>query len=225
MGAPAARSTSGPSPLRMKARRTVTKIRRAWNRRVGPQRLRKALARKGDPKIVIGSGATQLGNGWISTDREFLDLLNPADWQRFFQPNTIAAMLAEHVWEHLTLEQGLLAARTCHTYLRPGGYLRLAVPDGFHPDPEYIGWIKVGGRSPMQLANDHKVLYTYKSLSDLLTSAGFQVKLYEYFDENGIFQYQPWDPKAGMIRRSRSFDKRNRGGRLVFTSIILDAIK
>jgi predicted SAM-dependent methyltransferase len=216
---------SGPRPFWVKARRTAAKLRRAWNRRVGPQRLRKALARTGDPRIVIGSGASQIDGDWVSTDREFLDLLKSADWQRFFQPNTIAAMLAEHVWEHLTPEQGLQAARTCYYYLRPGGYLRLAVPDGFHPDPEYISWVKVGGKSPMQVANDHKVLYTYKSIRELLERAGFRTKLYEYFDENGVFQYQPWDPGAGMIRRSRFFDKRNKGGRLVFTSIVLDAIK
>jgi predicted SAM-dependent methyltransferase len=218
-------SESGPSPLRLKARRTAAKLRRAWNRRVGPQRLRKAVARATDPKIVIGSGATQIGGEWVSTDREFLDLLRPEDWQRFFKPNTIAAMLAEHVWEHLTLEEGLQAARTCYNYLRPGGYLRLGVPDGFHPDPEYIGWVKVGGRSPMQIANGHRVLYTYKSVRELLERAGFRIKLYEYFDENGVFQYHSWDPRAGMIRRSRFFDKRNEGGRLVFTSIVLDAIK
>lgn len=218
-------SRSAPGPLWVKARRTLAKIRRAYNRRVGPQRVRNALARTSNPKVVIGSGVTQIGGEWVSTDREFLDLLKPSDWESFFKPNSIAAMLAEHVWEHLTAEQGLLAARTCYTYLRPGGYLRLGVPDGFHPNQEYIDWVKVGGRSPMQVANDHKVLFTYQSIRRLLQQAGFQVKLYEYFDENGVFQYQPWNPEAGMIRRSRRFDKRNQGGKLVFTSIVLDAVK
>jgi predicted SAM-dependent methyltransferase len=174
---------------------------------------------------VLGSGATQWGGDWVSTDREFLDLLKPSDWERFFKPNTIAAMLAEHVWEHLTLEQGLLAARTCFIYLRPGGYLRLGVPDGFHPSKEYIEWVRVGGRSPMQIANGHKVLYNYQSFRSLLEQAGFRIQLYEYFDEHGVFQYQPWDPQFGMIRRSRRFDKRNQNGSLVYTSIVLDAIK
>jgi predicted SAM-dependent methyltransferase len=220
-------SGPAPSPLLVRIRRKLAKLRRAYNRRVGPRRLRRALASTDAPRVVIGSGATQLGGHrhWISTDREFLNLLQPSDWQGFFQPNSIAAMLAEHVWEHLTHEQGLAAARTCYTYLRPGGYLRLGVPDGLHPNPEYIEWVRVGGRSPMQVANDHKVLYTYQSLRSLLEQAGFRVQLYEYFDENGVFHEQPWDPAAGMIRRSRRFDKRNKGGSLTFTSIVLDAVK
>jgi predicted SAM-dependent methyltransferase len=175
-------------------------------------------------KIMIGAGSKQ-EPGWLTTQIEYLDLLKPADWDRFFKPDTLDAMLAEHVWEHLTPEQGLVAAETCFKYLKPGGYVRIAVPDGLHPDPEYIQWVKVGGASPMQIANDHKVLYTYRDLSALFERAGFEVVLYEYFDEAGAFHYREWDPKDGKIWRSKRFDKRNRDGRLVFTSIILDAVK
>lgn len=41
----------------------------------------------------------------------------------------VDAFLAEHVWEHLSLEDAHRAARNCHEYLHPGGRLRLAVPD------------------------------------------------------------------------------------------------
>lgn len=41
----------------------------------------------------------------------------------------VDAFLAEHVWEHLSLEDAHRAARNCHEFLRPGGRLRLAVPD------------------------------------------------------------------------------------------------
>lgn len=45
-------------------------------------------------------------------------------------PNGLVdAFLAEHVWEHLSLEDAHRAARNCHDYLHPGGRLRLAVPD------------------------------------------------------------------------------------------------
>lgn len=39
------------------------------------------------------------------------------------------AFLAEHVWEHLSLDDAHRATRNCQRYLRPGGRLRLAVPD------------------------------------------------------------------------------------------------
>ena len=30
-----------------------------------------------------------------------------------------------------------MAARNCFQFLRPGGYLRVAVPDGFHPSQQH----------------------------------------------------------------------------------------
>ncbi|HYC33270.1 MAG TPA: hypothetical protein VEB59_13350 [Gemmatimonadales bacterium] len=184
----------------------------------------KMVATAPSKHIVIGAGATQ-EPGWIPTQIEFLNLLEPADWARFFLADTLDAMLAEHVWEHLTPEEGLAAARTCYGYLKPGGYLRVAVPDGFHPSPTYIDWVKVGGASPMQIGNDHKVLYTYPVLRDLFERAGFRVVLHEYFAEQGRFHYHEWHPGEGRIQRSKRFDRRNRGGELAFTSIILDAVK
>jgi len=48
------------------------------------------------------------------------------------------AILAEHVWEHLTKEEALIAALTCYRYIKNGGYLRVAVPDGPHPNPQTL---------------------------------------------------------------------------------------
>lgn len=99
------------------------------------------------------------------------------------------------------------------------------MPDGLHPDQQYIDWIRVGGASPGQLTNDHKVLYTYASLSELLSRAGFRVALYEYFDDARTFHFGEWDREGGTIRRSSRYDPRNHDGRLRFTSIVADAIK
>jgi predicted SAM-dependent methyltransferase len=205
-------------------RRAIRTVRSAYLRRFGPANLKKMLARSERRRIVIGSSGWH-DAGWVPTDREFLDLLRPADWQRFFQPRSIDAMLAEHVWEHLTEAEALAAARTCHEYLKPGGYLRIAVPDGLHPDPTYHEWVKVGGASPGQKANDHKVLYTYRTVREVFERSGFRVSLYEYFDEAGTFHCHEWEETAGKIRRSKRFDPRNAGGALGFTSIILDAVK
>ncbi len=205
-------------------RRMYRKIRRIRNRVGGPAELRRRLATAPSKRIVIGA-ATHFDTDWIPTDQEVLDLLKPDDWSRYLAPDSVDAILAEHVWEHLTLAEGLFAARTCFTYLKPGGYLRLAVPDGLHPDPEYIGWIRVGGASPGQHTNDHKVLFTYASLRDLLSRAGFRVVLYEYFDDAHTFQFHEWSREGGTIRRSSRYDPRNHDGQLRFTSIVADAIK
>jgi predicted SAM-dependent methyltransferase len=205
-------------------RRFVNKIRKAINRRVGPRRFRKAMASSGPRRIVIGSSGW-FDFGWIPTEQHFLDLTKPADWARHFPPNSLDAMLAEHVWEHLTADEAHSAVKTCFTYLKPGGYLRIAVPDGHHPSPTYLEWVRVGGAWGGQLNNDHKVLYTYKTLVALFENAGFRVELYEYFDEAGAFHYREWDPRQGKIRRSKRFDKLNRDGSLTYTSIVLDAFK
>ena len=173
-------------------------------------------------KIVIGaSGISQ--EGWVTSEIRLLNLLKPVDWDRYFSNHPIDAILAEHVWEHLTKEEGIVAAKTCFQYLTDGGYLRVAVPDGLHPDPKYIEWVKPGGVGPG--ANDHKTLYSYKTFKEIFESAGFKVDLLEYFDECGTFHYKEWNTNEGMICRSKRFDERNKNGELNYTSIILDARK
>ncbi len=154
---------------------------------------------------------------------EFLNLLAPGDWDRLVNPDSLDAILAEHVWEHLSADDARDAARICHKYLRPGGYLRVAVPDGLHPDPGYIESVRVGGTGAG--AADHKQLYRYDSFAAVFKSAGFEVRHYEHFDESGRFDFREWDPRDGMIWRSMRFDERNRDGNPNYTSIVLDAVK
>jgi predicted SAM-dependent methyltransferase len=215
-------------PLVRHLKRARWKVRNAYFRLVGPHQLRRALRSGIAPRIVIGAQQKH-DSGWIPTEKDFLDLLRPADWDQFFLPNSIAAILAEHVWEHLTPDEGLTAAKTCFTYLQPGGYLRCAVPDGFHPDPGYISLVKVEGQTPDDRGDvyptEHKALYTYRTARELFERAGFQVELLEYFDEAGAFHAKEWSTERGTVWRSKRFDRRNQGGVLAYTSIILDAVK
>ena len=187
---------------------------------LGILRLRRRVAATESPRIVVGASEVYEA-GWIPTDVDYLNLLRPADWERFFAKDCLAAILAEHVWEHLTPDEGLRAARICREYLRPGGYLRLAVPDGFNPDPAYREWVRPGGSGPG--ADDHKALYTHESLGRLLSEAGLQVETLEYFDAAGQFHATDWKPEDGMIHRSLRFDERNHDGILRYSSLIVDA--
>jgi predicted SAM-dependent methyltransferase len=184
--------------------------------------LRWRLARARDLRLVIGASG-HAPPGWVPTDISSLNLLDERDWRTILAEGSVAAFLAEHVWEHLEPSAGLDAARRCCRYLRPGGRLRLAVPDGLHPDPAYIAAVRPGGTGAG--ADDHKILYTYRSLENMLEQAGFTVRRLEYFDEAGQFHATDWDPADGKIRRSRRFDQRNAGGKLVYTSLIVDAIR
>ncbi len=172
--------------------------------------------------IVVGASGV-FDSNWIPSDIGYLNILDDNDWSTYFKPDSIDAILSEHVWEHLTTQEGEKAVASCHKYLKPNAYMRIAVPDGYHPDKEYIDAVKAGGSGDGAL--DHKVLYTYKSLSAILEEAGFVVNILEYFDENGKFHQKNWDANKGMIHRSANHDKRNENGMHKYTSIIIDARK
>ena len=202
-------------------RKGIRDIRDARRRLVRRWALR-ARVRRRPLKIVLGSSGVDVRD-WLLTDMDQLDITVEADWDRYFRPDSIEAILAEHVWEHLTPDQAIAAARHCFAYLRPGGRLRVAVPDGLHPDPEYVDAVKPMGSAAG--SDDHKVLYTCDALNRLLQAAGFHTRPLEYFDAEGKFVSVDWDASDGMIRRSARFDSRNHDGSLRYTSIIIDAFK
>jgi len=195
---------------------------RNYIRRLKGRRELLALSHQPAKRIIVGSEGDKF-EGWVTTERDVLDLLLVADWHQFFIKNSLDAILAEHVWEHLTPKEGVVAAKNCFDFLKPGGHIRIAVPDGYHPEADYVQQVKPGGSGAG--ADDHKVLYTHKSLSKIFISVGFEVSLLEYFDENGEFIEEEWSTSEGFIERSKHFDSRNTSDSLNYTSIILDAIK
>jgi predicted SAM-dependent methyltransferase len=180
---------------------------------------------RGPIRLFLSAGPYER-DGFLSTQQEDLDLLKRSDWESSFGDRRIAVILCEHVWEHLTLDEGRVATQTCFDYLEPGGYVRCAVPDGLFPDETYQRMVAVGGPGP---AADHKVVYDHALLSDVFASAGFDVHLLEWWDEGGRFHATDWNAEDGLIYRSLRFDHRNRDfaetGKLGFTSLIVDAIK
>lgn len=176
-------------------------------------------------RIIVGAGKVKY-DGWVSTQESELNLLSIEQWENIVKDNEIDAILAEHVWEHLTYEEGLKAAENCYKFLKPGGYIRCAVPDKNFKNQWYQNMIKVGGPGHEDHpASEHKIVYDYKTLVKVFESAGFEVKLLEYCDEQGYFHYRKWDESKGKICRSYRFDTRNSKNNLGMVSIIIDAIK
>ncbi len=175
-----------------------------------------------DIKVIIGSAATRQ-DGWISTNYPLLDLTDESTFAALFDAGTISNFYAEHVWEHLSPDDGAKGFRNCFAYLKHGGNLRIAVPDGFHPDADYINQVKPGGYGPG--ADDHKILYNCKTLSARLEQAGYKVRLLEWFDEQGTFHQENWSADGGHVMRSTRFDPRNKVNPTAYTSLIIDAIK
>lgn len=169
--------------------------------------------------VIVGAGG-QVRDGWMATDTGRLDITLPQTWENLFEVSSIDRLLAEHVLEHLDESECRIALTECHRYLKPGGLLRIAVPDGYRKDEAYVA----ATRPP---AYDHKVLFTIDTLVPLLESIGFRVTPLEYFDAQGKLHTHPWDVADGRVSRSARFDKREafKHGDVFYTSLIVDARK
>lgn len=176
-----------------------------------------------DPiKVNVGSAGDEYP-GWIGSDKAEFDILSSDDWSFFFLSNSISFILAEHVFEHLTERQIVKALSSAQKFLRTGGSWRVAVPDGFFPDDEYINYVRPGGSGAG--SDDHKVLLNFRSFSALVEEAGLSPRFVEYWDEAGQFHKTDWSWEDGPVRRSAKHDPRNSEGSLKYTSLIVDCVK
>lgn len=136
-------------------------------------------------RVIVGA-TSQEYPGWIRTQEEELDLTRRSDWEERFRPSSLSRILAEHVWEHLDLEEARVAAGICFDFLWPGGFVRCAVPDGLFPDETYQRIVQVGGPGSVDHpAAGHRVVYAYRSLLALFAAAGFEVQLLEWVGREG----------------------------------------
>jgi predicted SAM-dependent methyltransferase len=175
----------------------------------------------GKLQIIIGAHTTDYKD-WLPTNIENLNLLEIASFENLFGDKKADRFLAEHVFEHISYDDALIALKNCNKYLKKGGAVRIAVPDGLHPNPDYINMVKPGGHG--EGAHDHKLLYDYKTLSKAFEESGYRVNLLEYYDENGQFHFNEWDSKDGHIIRSKRYDKRFNEP-LGYSSLIVEGIK
>jgi len=175
----------------------------------------------GKLQIIIGAHTTDYKD-WLPTNIENLNLLEIASFENLFGDKKADRFLAEHVFEHISYDDAIVALKNCNKYLKKGGVVRIAVPDGFHPNPDYINMVKPGGHG--EGAHDHKLLYDYKTLSKAFEESGYRVNLLEYYDENGQFHFNEWDSKDGHVIRSKRYDKRFNEP-LGYSSLIVEGIK
>lgn len=184
--------------------------------------LKEKVAAAARIRLVLGAGKTRYP-GWISTNRNEIDVTRPQEWSDLLGARKAERLLAEHVWEHLTRDEMDTANKLAFDHLAPGGCLRIAVPDGLYPDPEYITRVRPGGTGPA--ADEHRQLLNHRLLTASLEAAGFQTVLLESWDEEGCFHHRPWRSEDGHVKRSLLHDRRNRRGKAGYTSLIVDAIK
>ena len=162
--------------------------------------IRETLAAGKPLKLVVGAGRPRF-EGWVHTDLPALDVSNADHWRYLVPKASIDRILAEHVFEHLTAAQLGEFLDIAKPYLAPGGRVRIAVPDGNHPDDRYIEKVKPQGRGAG--AEDHKVLYTSEMISAIIREHGYQFQLLEYFNADGQFHRLDWSAEDGIIRPFR----------------------
>ena len=179
-------------------------------------------------KIIVGAAMTSQ-KGWRSTNEQWLDISNSRDWERIFKGKVLLThVVAEHVFEHLTQDDCRKALQLIAAHMQNGGLVRIAVPDGFHPDPTYLRHVGINGIGAD--AADHKQLMTMDTLCQLFRDAGFHARPLEGYCSDGSLLLETYDSADGFIDRSRN-NPANLVGKEGWdfvdanTSLIVDGIK
>jgi predicted SAM-dependent methyltransferase len=178
-------------------------------------------------KIIVGAAETSQP-GWYSTNEQWLDIAKQADWDAVFSGRRlITHVVAEHVFEHLTYEECGWALANMSVHMAAGARIRIAVPDGYHPDPIYLAHVGIAGIGDD--AADHKQLLNADILSGLLRDGGFEPTVIEGFTRDGRLITEPYSADDGSIRRSRVNNGAGAAATWTFvdadTSLIVDGVK
>ena len=199
----------------------LRKYRWKWLGRRKIHRQIQELGSENQLRIIIGAGYTHY-DGWIATDIPFFDATKASDWSFFFKTESIYRILAEHVLEHLTERQVKEVLQLSFKYLTNGGFFRIAVPDAFHSNPNYVEAVKPGGWGDG--SDTHKSFWDVNSLCQLAESLCYEVNPLEYFDEDGDFHFNDFQNENGPIIRSRGKGHKHN---IIpdYSSLIVDLIK
>jgi predicted SAM-dependent methyltransferase len=149
-------------------------------------------------KIVLGAGNTSFP-GWLSLNRDMCDLTLEKDFRFLFKTSSLDNILLEHVVEHLETQDFEKALDIMKKFLRPGGRIRIAVPDKNHPSSYVRELTGINGTEPG--ADDHKAFYSIDDFKGLALKHGLTLEPLEYFDHSGIFHSRDFNMENGYIIR------------------------
>ncbi|GMH51188.1 hypothetical protein TL16_g00956 [Triparma laevis f. inornata] len=125
---------------------------------------------------------------FIPTDLNTLDVTDSDDFEYYFPPNSVSAFIAEHVWEHLALQEAIDALINVRLALKVGGVVRIAVPDRFSYCSNQDNNEAEMHRTDVR--DEHLVQYDFGLLSEVFKSAGFastEITLIEHHTAQGDF--------------------------------------
>ncbi len=144
------------------------------------------LGHGGPLRLQLGSGRFHK-EGWVNVD--LLGAHVEVAWNVTrplpFVEGCADVIFHEHILEHLSLEQGLSLLHECHRVLRPGGILRIGVPDAGAYALSYAGKgdllsrVRPGRPTPLLALQEvfywdgHRVAYDAETLVYVCRAAGF----------------------------------------------------
>jgi len=140
--------------------------------------------------LNVGCGPNPIASeDWVNIDGfdKRADLLCDAARKLPFANDRFDGVFAEHIFEHFTPRQARVFLSEAKRILRPGGVLRLIVPDGELYVRRFLedrAWMLERRdrrfRTPMEVMNEvfrqeyeHQYTYDYETLALHLTEAGF----------------------------------------------------
>lgn len=145
-----------------------------------------AIAAEGDVRLHLGCGGERK-DGWVNVDL----LGDPVDvaWNLAnslpFQADSVVAIFHEHLLEHLPMEAGDSFMRECFRVLRPGGILRVGVPDAgrliqsYAADRSYLEELHPARPTALIAVQElfywhrHCAMYDVETLELLFRASGF----------------------------------------------------
>ena len=152
--------------------------------------------------LILGAALTNQ-KGWFSTNEDWLDISKENHWKRLFNSKKrVKRVLAEHVFEHLSIDEMRNSLKLIFENMLNGGSLRIAVPDGNNPNPEYRRHCGINGIGAD--ASDHKQFLTYEFLSREVEKIGFKCTLIEGYLANKELVSKNAKDNLGKVIRSRS---------------------
>ena len=168
--------------------------------RPGERRKAARLSQR-EPLLLHLGSASSRKPGWVNID--LVGHRGELAWNLSrplpFADDSADGIFHEHLIEHLALEDGLGLTDECHRVLKPGGVLRIGVPDALAyarayacGDPEFIERNRPGRPTPLLALLEafyswgHKTMYDFELLSLVCGAAGFEQIEQRRFGESRI---------------------------------------